>query len=104
MCATGRFLFCERFQGHNEQVTREFIKNYNDEVVRFEDLQIMVNEEIIAEDIGVPFEGEKWFKQQSFEANYTKFLFPGFKKLDCKNGIHVTKMKPMWKNTILDDT
>ena len=22
---------------------------------------------------------------------------PGFEKLDCKNGIHVTKLKPMWK-------
>ena len=57
----------------------------------------MVNEEVITEAIGVPSEGEKWFKQQSFEANYSKFIFPGFKKLDWKNGIHVTKLKPMWK-------
>ena len=42
----------------------------------------MVNEEIIAEAIGVPSEGEKWFKQQSFEVDYSKFLLPGFKKLD----------------------
>ena len=34
----GCFPFCERLQGHNEQVTRAFIKNYNDEFVRFEDL------------------------------------------------------------------
>ena len=32
------FPFYERLQGHNEQVTRAFIKNYNDEVVWFEDL------------------------------------------------------------------
>ena len=29
----------------------------------------MVNEEIIAEAIGVPSKGEKWFEQQSFEAD-----------------------------------
>ena len=85
----GWFPFCERLQGHNEQVTRAFVKNYNDEVVWFEDLQIMVNEEVIAEVIGVPFDGEKWFKQQSFEDNYRKFLLLGFEKLDWKNGIHI---------------
>jgi len=87
-------------QGHNEQVTRAFIKNYNDEVIWFEDLQIIVNEETIAEAIGVSSEGDKWFKQQSFEANYNKFLSPGFEKLDWKNGIHVTKLKPMWKTPL----
>ena len=65
------FPFCERLQGHNEQVTREFIKNYNDEVVWFKNLQIIVNEETIAKDIGVSSEGEKWFKQQSFKADYS---------------------------------
>ena len=34
----GWFPFSEKLQGHNEQVTRDFIKNYNDEVVWFEDL------------------------------------------------------------------
>ena len=87
-------------QGHNEHVTRAFIKNYNYEVVWFEDLKIIVNEETIAEAIGVSSEGEKWFKQQSFEADYSKFLFPGFEKLDWKNGIHVTKLKPMWKTPL----
>ena len=60
----------------------------------------MVNEEVIAEAIGVPSEGEKWFKQQSFEADYRKFIFSRFKKLDWKNGIHVTKPNPMWKTKL----
>ena len=96
----GWFPFCERLQGHNEQVTRAFIKKYNDEAVWFEDLQIIVNEETIAEAVGVSSEGEKWFKKQSFEADYSKFIFPWFEKLDCKNGIHLTKLKPMWKTPL----
>ena len=59
-----------------------------------------MNEETIAEAISVSSEGEKWFKQQSFEANYNKFLFPGFEKLDRKNGIHVTKLNPIWKTPL----
>ena len=98
----GWFSFCEKLQGHNEQVTRAFIKNYNDEVVWFEDLQIIVNEETIAGTIGVSSKGEKWFKQQSIEADFSKFLLPGFENLDWKNGIHVTKLKPVEK-TIGDD-
>ena len=38
MCDACWLPFCERLQGHNEQVTRAFIKNYNDEVVWFENL------------------------------------------------------------------
>ena len=60
----------------------------------------MVNEEVIAQAIGVPFDGEKWFKQQSFESDYSKFIFPGFENLDWKNGIHITKLKPMWKTPL----
>ena len=59
-----------------------------------------MDEDVIAEAIGVQFDGEKWFKQQSFEANYSKFLLPGFEKLDWKNGIHISKIKPMWKTPL----
>ena len=57
----------------------------------------MVNEESIAEAIGVPAQGERWFKQQDFQGNYGEFLMPGFEKLHWKNGIHVRKIKPNWK-------
>ena len=57
----------------------------------------MVNEESIAEAIDVPAQGERWFKQQDFQGDYSEFLMPGFEKLDWKNGIHVSKIKPNWK-------
>ena len=59
-----------------------------------------MNEETIADAIGVSFEGEKWFKQQSFEVDFSKYLLPGFENLDWKNGIHVTKLKPMLKTPL----
>ena len=58
----GWFSFCEKLQGYNTQVTRAFIKNYKEGVVRLKNLKAMVNEESIAEVIGVPAQGERWFK------------------------------------------
>ena len=57
----------------------------------------MVNEESITEAIAVPAQGERWFKQQDFQGNYGEFLLPGFEKLNWKNGIHVSKIKPNWQ-------
>ena len=58
-----------------------FIKIYRDGVVDFKILKVIVDEESIAEAIGVPVHGEKWFKQQEFQVNYGEFLFPRFEKL-----------------------
>ena len=59
----GWFSFCEKLQGYHKQVTMSFIKNYKDGVAQLKSLKIMVNEESIAEAIGVPTQGEIWFKQ-----------------------------------------
>ena len=91
----GWFPFCEKLQGYNIQVTRAFIKNYRDGVVEFKNLRVTVDEESIAESIGVPAQGEKWFKQQDFQGNYDEFLLPWFEKLNWKKGIHVSKIKPI---------
>ena len=50
----GWFAFCEKLQGYHTQVTMAFIKNYKDGMVQLKSLKIMVNEESIAEAIGVP--------------------------------------------------
>ena len=66
-------------------------------MVEFKNLRVTVDEESIAEAIGVPVQGEKCFKQQYFQGNYGEFLLPGFEKLNWKNGIHVSKIKPNWE-------
>ena len=59
-----------------------FIKNYKDGMVQLKSLKIMVKEESIAEELGVPTQGQRWFKQQDFQGNYGEFLMPGFRKLE----------------------
>ena len=97
MQKSGWFNFCEKLQGYHSQVTMLFIENYRDERVQRQILTVRVNEDSIAEAIGVPAQGEKWFKQQDFQSDFSEFLMPGCKKLDWKNGVHVSKMKPGWK-------
>ena len=43
-------------------------------MVHLKNLKAMVNEESIAEAIGVLAQGERWFKQQEFQGNYGEFL------------------------------
>ena len=74
-----------------------FIEKYNDERVQLQSLTIRVNEEFIAEAINVPAQGERWFKQKDFQSNFSDFLIPGCEKLDWKNGVHVSRMKPGWR-------
>ena len=75
----------------------DFIKNYKDEMVQLKSLTVRVNEESIAEAIDVSAQGERWFKKQDFQGDYSELLMPSFEKLDWKNGIHVRKIKPNWK-------
>ena len=93
----GWFAFCEKLQDYHSHVTMAFIKNYKDEMVQLKSLTVRVNEESIAEAIDVLAQGERWFKQQDFQGYCSEFLMPGFEKLDWKNGIHVSKIKPSQK-------
>ena len=94
---SGWFNFCEKLQGYHSQVTMLFIENYRDERVQLQSLTVRVNEDSIAEAIGIPAQGDKWLKQQDFQGDFSEFLMPGCEKLDWKNGVHVSKMKPGWK-------
>ena len=97
MQKSGWFNFCEKLQGYHSQLTMAFIENYNDERVQLQSLTIRANEEFIAEAINVPAQGEIWFKQKDFQINFSEFLIPGCEKLDWKNGVHVSRMKPGWR-------
>ena len=76
MKKSGWFNFCERLQGYHSLVTMSFIENYKDERVQLQSLTVRVNENSIVEVIGVPTQGEKWFKQQDFQGDFSEFLMP----------------------------
>ena len=73
MKTAGWFSLCEWMKGCNLHVTDAFINNYRDFVVDLQTLVFIVDEATIADAIGVPAQGETWFK---------KNLFPSFEILD----------------------
>ena len=91
------FSFCDKLQGYHSKLTMAFIENYNDDRVQLQSLTVRVNENFIAEAINVPAEGERWFKQKEFKEDFSEFLILGNEKLDWKNGVHVSRMKPAWR-------
>ena len=82
MQKSGWFNFCEKLQGYHSQVTMLFIENYRDERVQLQSLTVRVNEDYVAEAIGVPAQGEKWFKQKDFQSDFSEFLMLGGENLD----------------------
>ena len=94
---SGWLSFCDKLQGYHSQLTMDFIENYNDERVQLQSLTVRFNEDSVVEAINVPAEGEKWFKQKDFKEDFNNFLIPGTEKLDWKNGVHVSMMKPAWR-------
>ena len=54
MKKAGWFNFCEKLQGYHSQVTMLFIKSHRDEKFQLQSLTVRVNEDSIAEAIGIP--------------------------------------------------
>ena len=94
---SGWFSFCDKLQGYHSQLTMAFIENYNEDRVQLQSLTVRVNEISIVEAINVPAEGERWSKQKDFKEYFSEFLILGSDKLDWKNGVHVSKIKPEWR-------
>ena len=53
-----------------------FIKNYRDEKVQLQSLTVRIKKDSIAEAIGIPAQGEKWFIQQDFQGYFSEFFMP----------------------------
>ena len=50
------------FNGHNEEVTRQFVLSFDGDTAQIGDLQLVVDEEFISKATKLPRHGEHWFK------------------------------------------
>jgi hypothetical protein len=77
----GCIRFCEKIQGYNAQVTKEFSLNFNGVQSRIVDFTFQVSEETVVAATEIPIQGEKWFKGMPLDpVFYTDFLKPKYKK------------------------
>ena len=57
---------------------QDFSKNYKNSSMKFQTPNFKVNEGSIVEEMGLPIEGEWWFKNHLFEVDLTLYLFPSY--------------------------
>ena len=78
----GWFSFFERVRGYNVEVTKYFSTNYTNSYINIQTMNFKVNEGSIVEEIGLPVEGERWFKNHLFEVDLSLYLLPCYEYLD----------------------
>jgi hypothetical protein len=77
----GCMRFCERIQGYNVQLTKEFTLNFNGVNTIIAGVTFPVSEETISAATEIPIQGEKWFKGMPLELMfYIDFLKPQYRK------------------------
>lgn len=89
-----KFMFS--FHGHNIKVSIAFTHNFNGQVARVWDIEMPVDEDIIAEATHFPLEGEFWSKiTQVKDIPWSKFLISPKMTYNMK-GMHITQIKKKW--------
>jgi hypothetical protein len=77
---SGCIRFCEKIQGYNQQLTKEFSLNYNGVQTTIVGVIFPVSEESIVVATKIPILGERWFKGMPLDsAFYIDFLKPKYK-------------------------
>ena len=63
----GMTSFLQKFDGHSEQITRDFINNFNQDQTRVGDVIIPVTQEYLSQALDLPMIGEKYYKGLHFK-------------------------------------
>ena len=58
--------FFKKIDGYNTEVSYQFAKSYNQDMIVFDTLRFKLTVELIAEATGIKNEGEMWFKKLPF--------------------------------------
>ena len=62
--------FFEKFDGYNEQVSLDFAETFDGEGVIVGNLHFRLSEDILAQIIGLPQQGERFFKTKQFKEKH----------------------------------
>lgn len=95
--------FFQKFDGHSEEITRDFINNYGQDQTRVGDVIIPVTQEYISQALDLPMIGEKYHKGLHFkEKAWTLFLEKKWKgTFDRTKGIPREWFNETWDELVL---
>lgn len=95
--------FIQKFKGYNKEVTKAFAQSFDGQMVEIGDLKLTVTEATVANAIGLPQEGEQWFKNKSVDEQAWRFMLrnSGMDTTVFTREIHVHALKEEWASILL---
>lgn len=95
--------FHSKFKGHNKEITKDFSRPFDGQVVEIGDLKFTVIEASIVDTIDLPQEGESQFKKKSLDEQAWRVILrnPSMDVTVFTRGIHVHALKEEWASLLL---
>ena len=90
----------ERIAEHIIEVTKAFCHNFDGSSVQIRGLNFTVTEESISHAIDVLPEGERWYKRQTINEDYSQYLLPAHKNPDWSQGIQRSFLLKEWQDVL----
>ena len=91
--------FFKKIDGYNTEVSYQFAKSYNQDMIVFDTLRFKLTVELIAEATGIKNEGEMWFKKLPFTFDAQRYLLPNITP-DWSKGILIQNFRSEWVEPI----
>jgi len=91
--------FFKNIDGYNTEVSYQFAKSYNQDMIVFDTLRFKLTMELIAEATGIKNEGEMWFKKLPFTFDAQRYLLPNVTP-DWSKGILIQNFRSEWVEPI----
>lgn len=90
--------FIKKIRGYNKEITKAFARSFNGLEVEIGDLEFTVTEASIAAATELPQEGERWFKNKSFDEKAWRVILrnPGMDVTTFKRGNPVHALEEKW--------
>jgi len=92
----GWFVFLEKFQGYKLQATQEFALTFNGCRAKVGDIKLEVTQEFLSEATGLPFTGQKWFKNSKLDEVPWGLFVTSQKIQCCEKGMPLSLLKDRW--------
>lgn len=100
---SGMIGFLQKFQGHSEQITKDFIDNFNQDQTQISEVIVPVTPDYLSKALELPMVGEKYYKGLHFkEKAWTFFLEKNRKgSFDRTKGIPREWFNEPWGELVL---
>ena len=99
----GMIGFLQKFNGHSEEITKDFINNFSQDQTRVGEIIVPVTQEYLSKALDLPMLGEKYYKGLHFKEKAWTFFLEKNRKgtFDRTKGIPREWFNEPWRELVL---